>query len=1132
MNPLQVLTTWFMTNVEPLAVETIARALGAIRGAPLVLLASVRSIYASTAYAHAFCRAIPRKLTTGITDYLDTFSNPGVVYLNVWTNLFILVGIVTALRTLCTRPHKPIRYLLAAGNLILLLILVYGQLFCHNMPNFDWYVRWIWDETVSDYYPSFPIPWIPIRWVRLDPTNQTSMYRLINTINGVLTGLEFVIPLIHSEHTRPWFSLYLDWAKHLPFRPASDLKVKFREKELAPFTTPNHTHGLAAGARSSASQFCQSFMTLEGYRTYSWQRSKTDARRGVPGSRDYYWASDVDGKPCRDPIQLDSALMLVDVDYYMDMEKFLASKALLTMTYSLTPTTAAESTGDFSFRFEANDEVTMCVGGGAKYTHAINDYNVDHLLVSTYGWDPYITEPLMKFLGLPRQTVIYDVERKVVDKHHSVVGFFPKARYTGLGALAARVLESPGITQFRPVQGDWVVMDVQDVDGLQRSVARVGKYTSATGPVAQIDTLKEIALQSKKGTMSAPYVKTVVPDSGKQEQFILTSFVNELDRAGAKVFTGKTTKARTINYLQKDGGLALDPKVRLVPYMNPIMRPGTIPVDSLGNDERTVAKRIVEVRSDTHLDTRGINYAKEFITQLGLTGTEEPVDFDTVSAKQSRPTQQAILEDATFLPDTEGPLKVDCFMKGESYGSTKAVDPRNITIVDPAFKLGYSRYMYAVATWLKTQPWYAFGLSPIQIATRVAEICSAAITVICTDYSRMDGRTAPAVREFELLFMLAFFPEKYHDEIRTLHQAQNNAQARTRFGIRFETLCSRLSGSPDTSNFNTLLNAFLQYVAKRRSGLDPASAFLGLGIYAGDDGLSADIQVEHIEFAAKLVGQKVTFEVYSKGDWGVNFLSRFYSDQVWWGTMDSCCDIKRQAAKFHYTGVLSASVTPTMKLLEKASSFALTDRNTPVIGEFVCAVLDLQSDIKGKLDLHSINDPINDHQRNELKSIRSYWSHDALDAQYPNANPGNWMEHYTTDLVLDRAAFSRYLEKAVHLEDLLEVPVCFPSSELPVLDAVAHVDDVLIDPEQVILPDVREPVQVDPKRQTAQPAQVRKDSPRPNSGEPKKRRHNRRGGRKGNRGKSNNTAKNPHHTSERVRSKPPNPAKGPKQDVT
>jgi hypothetical protein len=220
--------------------------------------------------------------------------------------------------------------------------------------------------------------------------------------------------------------------------------------------------------------------------------------------------------------------------------------------------------------------------------------------------------------------------------------------------------------------------------------------------------------------------------------------------------------------------------------------------------------------------------------------------------------------------------------------------------------------------------------------------------------------------------------------------------------------------------------------------LTPGEAYARLGIYAGDDGLTADIDPEFYKDTASNLGLKLTVDVVKRGEPGVSFLARYYSPKVWYGEPDSCCDIQRQLAKFHVTVKLPSDVTPTDKLLEKSRSYYLSDANTPVLGPFVSKVVQLH----GKLPEVTVKTSL----------LRSWMvdtlGHGEADEQYPNAY-GEWMVDLLNKQLpmFDHEVFNRWLGTVNTIEKCLLPPTCNPPPPLKESDAKTYVNDDVVIPQ-------------------------------------------------------------------------------------
>jgi len=489
-------------------------------------------------------------------------------------------------------------------------------------------------------------------------------------------------------------------------------------------------------------------------------------------------------------------------------------------------------------------------------------------------------------------------------------------------------------------------------------------------------------------------------------------------------------------------GFDSEAKPSMVAFMSPFLHEAFSPDRSRGNEQRGVDKRIVAVKNDTPVTPLLHKMMADFLTGLiPVPHSLHPTDVDAVYDHMDRPAQRRLLTDSETLVSHFIRI-IKAFVKVEAYA--KPGDPRLISTINPVDKRDYSRYMYPFSKLLAQQPWYAFSRAPNAIAAKVADVCSDAVNVTKTDFSRLDGTIAPVLRELERQTLLRAFHPSHANALIDLHGSQYNLRAVTTMGVRYETGTARASGSPETSAFNSIDNAFCCYLALRmtkRNGafLDHAEAWAELlrNLFGGDDGLVRNLPKENLERAATMLGLTIKAEPVARGSFGVMFLARVYSPNVWFGDSNSCCDLQRQLSKFHVTSVLPSNVTAWQKLVQKARSFNDSDSNTPIIGPFCRKVVAMSQGV--------VLDPEQIH-------TESYNSRFPTDVQYPN-EPADWMVAYAADLDLDGARFNYWLQRATVQRDFLAPPLLTAPRPLNLpSDAVVVVDDVVYRPPPPSVP--------------------------------------------------------------------------------
>jgi len=780
----------------------------------------------------------------------------------------------------------------------------------------------------------------------------------------------------------------------------------------------HHTHGEAASDRSSAVQFLEHISARLGMRYYSFQKSAADVRRGNAGSREYFWVKDVAVQPESVSTTAQDLVGLVDVDYYMDMPAYLAEAKGPVALYTFIPDNVAGHASNYAHTFNARNELVQCVAGGAEYVHPLWDYGVDHVIALRYAWwNPIFPMGAQAFL----------VDRRNIAENRYVVMLSPLGRWGVIGAAVTRVLSGNILRRLVVAHGDFLRLNVQRKEGLTVSTGRVGSYLAASVPVAHDETIAIMARLSKVD-ISIPQVQSLVED--RTVAAVLVDY--HRTNAGVKPRTVYPVSEGLRSYQIVNSDYSSDVKPSLVPFMSPIVHGAFSPLNCKANDRAAVVERIQKVASSIEATPFVLRVMKEFVEfVVPELHRVHPGDVDAVYEHQDRPTQRMILDQASLWWKPERLVKM--FVKKETYGNVKA--PRPISTINGRDKLDYSRFIYAVADHLKTFEWYAFGKSPRRVAERVARVARFAAHVIATDFSKYDGHVSQVLRELEQMVMLRLFHPAYHAEILDLCRSQYGMPGVTAHGVRYFVEYARCSGSPETSAFNTLGNAFVNFLAFRLTRvegrfLSAEEAWARLGLYGGDDGLTADVDSKQIVRAAAMIGQEIVAESVRRGQFGVKFLARYYSPEVWTGALDSVADISRQLSKLHVTVHLAANITPAMKLVEKARSYVTSDMSTPILGEFCVKVMQFahrDPELLGRVA-----------EANQALAQLRYWhAVESAEDQYPNERTDWARVLVERDLpTFDWTKFWEGLEEAKTMDDLLSFPLCAEpiaaESKLPV----------------------------------------------------------------------------------------------------
>jgi hypothetical protein len=685
-----------------------------------------------------------------------------------------------------------------------------------------------------------------------------------------------------------------------------------------------------------------------GLEPYYVQQSLADVRKEREGDRSFHWAKDLAVPPREFHLDVTrQAAVLVDVDYYIDMPKFLARHPGTYFIFAFQPTACACSRGEFSFRFLDDGKVQYRVSGGAEYVHEVWDYGGDTLVVEDIGYF--------------RKTVVaYHFDRKYVGTHHALIMLSVIGRFECPALVPTPwLIEGKRLERLRPVIGDHAVLDIVQSDGLHRSVARLGSHEAVTLPKSLFDKAHAVAMIAKVPLTPAMVSSNVFASdaSGLPTERLppgWAAILADYTRAGVPWFPPVVYPPTECCLRVEFGKYDYDAPVALAGFGSPLIGPCYDYVITIAADDVCIRERVEKFASDTpepevpfgtgqDIDSDGpvpsslAGYMIEFSQRLIPTPHQgHPADDDDVRERQDRPSQRAMLDELSVLGDNVRDI-VKSFEKKETSVAVK--DPRAISQMPK--KLDYSRFLYAFHdTVMFEQAWYAFNKTPAEIAERVCLILQAALHSVLADGSRFDGHVKRRARILERICIMRFFAPEHHSALCEAMDAQIALPGVTTEGRRYQTGYTRGSGSLETSDFNSILTAFIDYCAWRNTTVAgakccPDMAWSMLGIYGGDDSLAGAVDPKALKRSAELMGQDYGIKVVPRGELGVAFLNRQFGPDVWTGDPNSMSNPSRLLSKL-WVGPANLK-QPLTRFGERASGYFRMDRNSPVIGE-ICAV--------------------------------------------------------------------------------------------------------------------------------------------------------------------------------------------------
>lgn len=871
-----------------------------------------------------------------------------------------------------------------------------------------------WDETPKELCSKITFPArMTVRSLALIALASAGLVITVKTVRYVMSSSYWRARLQRTvEGLR---SVVLDWAGQ-PMCYAPLLRERFRKlQDVHISLQEGHTHPESAAWRSTALTKARELALQLGYNPYVFQGSKYDRRHGAKVSMSYNSVKQLDVPATAFNPAPSDLVVMVDADFHVeDLNSLLLDIPGPVMLYTFQPHNAAVSEGEFCYYFNVDGTITYKVSGGGEYRHAVWNYQRDHFIVRS-GFT----------------TRVYTVDRLAANAHHEFVLLIPQRQWFGLASMLANsVFADKQLERMNPIVGSYAVLDRKTRTSIERSVAPLGSYVSCTLPAAKFQEMQLYAKNSPstitvwrchrecaKAPEGSGIAGSVLHDYLAAKHNIAPMTVYPAEYSVCKyVFRSEWTNSFD------------DAPLIMKPYMSPLLDNCFVPLLTKENERGMLDARMAEPQAHAHKVQRINNpmmqkLMGEFIEMMIPDDLHlHPVDDAEVLARQNRPSQRALYARGDGGEDGDS---IPMFMKKEPY--QKPTAPRGIANPMPKKKMDAARYMYALADHIMSDPvkykFYTFGKTPKQIAEHVADICSSVSHfVLLTDFSKMDGHYI--ARSLERALCMRAFDQAYHPELSKLLDGFTFVELLTQeFKEKLKTMLQRLSGEAFTALFNTILTRFMYYVACRLAGLSPQEAWDKDCACAGDDFIGPEItgdkQADRDAMcaAAADVGQETEIEFVMRGEIGVNYLSRYFTPEVFHNDPASVCDLKRILSKLHVAATLN-SATPIEKLAQKLTGLALTDASTPIIRDLV--------EIARRVGLpHVAPGDLNPLAR---AGQVSWWAQFAVSEQWPQLGPDaneHWVEYFLPNS--DIEPLMHYLYQKVRLPvHLLTMPMIVP----------------------------------------------------------------------------------------------------------
>jgi len=551
----------------------------------------------------------------------------------------------------------------------------------------------------------------------------------------------------------------------------------------------------------------------------------------------------------------------------------------------------------------------------------------------------------------------HKVIRLDVGEHRSIVVVVPNCKFRGYAASLRPFLADAGLRPRTPTVGvndgghKFIAEKRKKPSGY--SVAFLDSYESRFITEMAYDMTK--SLTTDKSSPSISNVRVSCKNEGEENHRIAVALSIALaNKRGTDQsyssnygFYPLPTIIRQDDDSKADG----DPIKEVMAHgaMPPVVSGGAnIHARSEAQTRDFVQRRLRDPASkvESTITPEAAMYINEFAANIrrqvnGENGCEHPIEpvseqyfFDSRTKNQRNK-----LIDVLPIYDIHNYDPRKGFMKREVLSDpTKAA--RGICTFPPESQAIGGRLALAYAGTMKACPWMACGLNPTETEEAVIRVCAGHSSVTDTDFSAQDATIDKNKRCIELMLLLQLFEEKWHTVIKDWHYT--DYCGRVLYGDSgtkreaHEFNGSRGSGSPFTTLGNTPLTGLFAYTALRLSGKMPDEAWCGLGIYSGDDGVTAELPPASCAQAAEMLG---FIEKTSVNTVYVPFLGRHYFDPFS-GNVSSIQSPLRTASKLHTTLLNIDEFTAEETMIMKAICLQVTDKDSDFFGPWSKKVLE------------------------------------------------------------------------------------------------------------------------------------------------------------------------------------------------
>nr|UNI73869.1 MAG: RNA-dependent RNA polymerase [brine shrimp noda-like virus 3] len=731
-------------------------------------------------------------------------------------------------------------------------------------------------------------------------------------------------------------------------------------------------HPVSGAVRDAARRMIDEAIYISGGQKY--EINPSNHSHASLRSHFHFAVGDLSQQFADDPVPNDALIVGIDIDYYLSDPDVLLRHCRPVLLHTFNPTKVGGMDGDSPFTIEDN-MVKYQVSGGGEWKHRVWDWCApgEYISSSVYlNWSTWFKTLPLRLLGFEKVAYhkIHHARPWLNCPDRAFVYTMPQValwRHTLL-PFDIRVRQLKHI-DYKDVKPGWNRINYVTPDNeLVSNIGREGEQLSITIKKEHLDLM--IGMKAPQA-VAARLISLKYGDDP-----LLMALVQQYYLGTATAQTMKFLIGRPIRQSKNPDAhwpVSLEaelPEISMRKYSTPVLSNAMMApmINRWEVMSESIERRVTFVANNVIPSDFYARQAKRFVDALiGGKTNLHPLSIEDTIERLNKPSQRLAFKQIVETLDVTPRELIDSFIKNEPCSKS----PRLISgFADFRFIVMVSRFTFAFSdAILKSgeHNWYIPGRTPSEIADIVCNyVTDNDGNVGETDYSNLDGTVSQWLqRNVAQAAMVRAFSSEYRFEIVNFMDTIIHCPARAKkFGFKYDPGVGVKSGSPTTTDHNTLYNAFVEFVAHTMSlgnNVDAKLIMSMIGPKYGDDGLSSNGVKNQIQKVAKALGLNIKYEKFDPES-GLSFLARVFVDPF--NTNTSITDPLRCLRKIHLT-TRNPTVPIADACCDRVEGYLATDSLTPLVGDYCRAMLRLYTPSAGTALERS--------RRKTYKTEKPYW---------------------------------------------------------------------------------------------------------------------------------------------------------------